>query len=188
MIFAIFSGELQLTNSLFSVFPGRITAMQKKFMTRTLVLVSALLVLTGCGAGPNAPTRLINQVTDGVEKKIDDIKLLHMLLVAQGNGSAVLVGTIINDGANPDQVTSISANGIPAQLTPATLVVTQNTPLIFAGDSANALAVIPGLNVKPGSHAMLSITLGKTGSTTLEVLVRDKSAEFANVGPVLVTN
>lgn len=162
--------------------------MQRKFMTRALILVSALLVLTGCGAGSNAPTRLINQVTDGVEKKVNEIKLVHMLLVAQGDGSAVLVGTIVNDGTRPDQVTNISANGIPAQLTPPTLVVTENKPLVFAGDSANALAVISGLNVKPGSHAILSLNLAQSGSTTLEVLVREKSAEFANVGPVLITN
>lgn len=160
--------------------------MQRKFMTRTFVLISSLLLLTACGAGPNAPTRLINQVTDGVEAKIGDIKLVHMLLVAQSDGSAVLVGTVVNNNDAADQITSLSANKSSAQISPLALVVTKDKPLIFSGDSANALAVFPELNVKPGQHAALQLAFGRSGTANLEVLVREKSAEFANVGTTLL--
>ena len=148
----------------------------------------SLVLLTGCGAGPNAPTRLIKQVTDGVERQVGDIKLLHLLLVKQSDGSAVLVGTVINNGESPDLITNISANGIPAQISPTALIATPEQPLIFSGESANALAVFPGLNVKPGRHVSLQIALRNSGSVTVETLVRDRIGEFANVGPTLVTN
>ena len=148
----------------------------------------SLVLLTGCGAGPNAPTRLIKQVTDGVERQVGDIKLLHLLLVKQSDGSAVLVGTVINNGESPDLITNISANGIPAQISPTALIATPEQPLIFAGESANALAVFPGLNVKPGRHVSLQMALRNSGSVTVETLVRDRIGEFANVGPTLVTN
>jgi len=161
--------------------------MQRKFSARLTILVAMLLLVTGCGAGPNAPTRLIKQVTDGVEKTIGDIKLLHILLVAQGDGSAVLVGTMINDGATPEQLTALYVNGIPASVTPIAPVLAPNTPLIFAGDTANALAIIPNLNVKAGKHVTMQIGFNRSGSATLDVLVRDRAGEFANVGPALLS-
>lgn len=182
-----FPQEFQLTNSLFSLFPGRITAMQRKFSARLTLLIAMLLLVTGCGAGPNAPTRLIKQVTDGVEKNVGDIKLVHILLVAQADGSAILVGTMINDGAAPEQLTALYVNGIPASVTPIAPVLAPNTPLIFAGDTANALAVIPNLNVKAGKHVTMQIGFNRSGSETLEVLVRDRSGEFANVGPDVIS-
>lgn len=147
--------------------------------------MASLLLITGCGAGPNAPTRLIKQVTDGVEKTVGDIKLLHILLVAQSDGSAVLVGTIVNDGTNTERLSSIGVNGIPALVTPTAPLIAPNNPLIFSGDSANAIAVIPGLNVKPGKHVTMQVSFNQSGSETLEVLVRDRSGEFANVGASL---
>jgi len=156
--------------------------------SRAIVIAMSLLLLTGCGAGPNAPTRMIGQVTDGVEKKVGDIKMLHMLLVKQGDGSAVLVGTVLNNGANPDLITNMTVNGIPAQVAPAALIVTPQTPLIFAGDSANALAVFPGIDVKPGRHVSMEITLRNAGVVKLETLVRDRIGEFANVGPTFIAN
>jgi len=161
--------------------------MQRKFSARLTILVAMLLLVTGCGAGPNAPTRLIKQVTDGVEKTIGGIKLLHILLVAQGDGSAVLVGTMINDGATPEQLTALYVNGIPASVTPIAPVLAPNTPLIFAGETANALAIIPNLNVKAGKHVTMQIGFNRSGSATLDVLVRDRAGEFANVGPALLS-
>ena len=183
-----------MTNSLFSLFPGRITGMHRTSSTnrnhraRFALLLASLILLTGCGAGPNAPTRLITQVTDGVEKMVGDVKLLHVLLVKQSDGSAVLVGTIINNGESADQITNMTVNGIPAQISPAALEVTPNRPLIFSGETANALAVFPGITVKPGRHVTLEVTLRNAGSVKLETLVRDRLGEFANVGPTLIPN
>ena len=87
-------------------------------MRRAITITSALVLatsLTACGAGQNAATRNITQVTDGVEVTITEngskIKILNMLIVATETGDAVLVGTIINQGAETDQLLGVAVGG-----------------------------------------------------------------------------
>ena len=68
-------------------------------MRRIFTTISAFLIattLTACGAGQNAATRTLTQVTDGVEVAITQngsaIKIVNLLLVATENGDAVVVG------------------------------------------------------------------------------------------------
>jgi hypothetical protein len=152
----------------------------KKLAIATVALLSAGL-LSGCTeAGKDAPTSKIRQVTDGVEKDSGTLKLRDFVLVAQPDGSAVLVGTVVNEDATPDAISSISANAIAGAIT-GTVALAQNTPVIFSGDSANAHASFPGLNLTPGQRANVTVTFGKTPGITLSVLVREKSDIFANV-------
>ena len=152
----------------------------KKLAIATVALLSAGL-LSGCtAAGKDAPTSKIRQVTDGVEKDSGTLKLRDFVLVAQPDGSAVLVGTVVNEDASPDAISSISANAIAGAIT-GTVALAQNTPVIFSGDSANAHASFPGLNLTPGQRADVTVTFGKTPGITFSVLVREKSDIFANV-------
>jgi hypothetical protein len=57
----------------------------------------------------------------------------------------------------------------------------QNKPVIFAGDSANAHAVIAGLNAPAGSRVKADITYGTTPGVTVDLLVREKDSIYANV-------
>ena len=92
-----------------------------------------------------------------------------------------------SNGAQAEQLTALYVNGIPASVTPIAPVLAPNTPLIFAGETANALAVSPNLNVKAGKHVTMQIGFNRSGSETLEVLVRDRSGEFADVGPDVIS-
>ncbi len=152
----------------------------KKLAIATVALLSAGL-LSGCtAAGKDAPTSKIRQVTDGVEKDTGTLKLRDFVLVAQPDGSAVLVGTVVNEDMTPDAISSISANGIAGTIT-GTVALAQNAPVIFSGDSANAHATFPGLNLTPGARADVTVTFGKTPGIKFSVLVREKSDIFASV-------
>jgi hypothetical protein len=145
--------------------------------------IASLFLLTSCGAsGQDAPTRMIKQVTDGVEKDSGSIFARNVLLVAQPDGSAVLVGTFVNEGATPDVLASMSINGAALKFDKPSYALAQNKPVIFSGDTANAHAVITGLNASPGDRVNLVITYGTTPSITMNVLVREKDAIYANVG------
>jgi len=145
--------------------------------------IASLFLLTSCGAnGQGAPTRMIKQVTDGVEKDSGSIFARDVLLVAQPDGSAVLVGTFINEGATPDLLNSLSVNGVALKLDKPSYPLLQNKPVIFSGPTANAHGVIAGLNAPAGSRVKLSITYGTTRGITMDVLVREKDAIYANVG------
>ncbi|QLL24275.1 hypothetical protein DLE04_00725 [Actinobacteria bacterium IMCC26103] len=156
-------------------------------MRRTITTITALLIatsLTACGAGQNAATRNIKQVTDGVEKIITQngsaIKIVNLLLVATETGDAVVVGTIVNQGAAPDKLLGIAVGGGTATITGDT-TLNQNAPLRFEGESANVKAVFTGVSPVAGRHVKLTLGFARAGMVTAEVIIRDKRDAYKNV-------
>ena len=156
-------------------------------MRRIFTIISALLIattLTACGAGQNAATRNITQVTDGVDVKITQngsaIKIVNLLLVATETGDAVVVGTIVNQGAESDQLLGIAVGGTTATITGDTTLA-QNAPLRFEGESANVKAVFSGVTPVAGRHVKLSLGFARAGLITAEVIIRDKRGDYKNV-------
>ena len=159
--------------------------MQLHKVVISLMIVASLSTLTACGAGGNAEARNITKVTDGAETEVvtdtSNLKIRGMLLVAQPDGSAVLVGTIINANSNPDSLLGLSANNLLATVTTESNVISENIPMIFEGDSANAKAVISGLGVKAGSTVDISFFFETAGVITVKAIVRDKRDTYAGV-------
>jgi hypothetical protein len=156
-------------------------------MRRIFTIISALLIattLTACGAGQNAATRNITQVTDGAELTITQngsaIKIVNLLLVATETGDAVVVGTIINQGAETDQLLGIAVSGNTATLTGDTTLA-QNAPLRFEGESANVKAVFSGVTPVAGRHVKLSLGFARAGLITAEVIIRDKRDDYKDI-------
>ena len=157
-------------------------------MRRTSLLISSTLVLafalSGCAAGLNAETRNITRVTDGNEITIDEngseIRVVNLKLVDTGDGAAVVVGTIINQGLEPDQLLGFSVNGVQATLTGETSLLT-NKPLFFEGEQANAKAVFFGVNPQAGTNVTISVGFARAGFASAEVIIRDKRDDFKNV-------
>ena len=154
----------------------------------TTLAISALLLLSGCGAGPDAQTRLSSQLTDGIEANIGDLRLVNVLLVAQPDGSAVLVGTVVNNGKTSDRISAIIANSVEATLTPFAPALNIGGKAVFSGDSANAIAVFPEINAKIDDRIPVEFTFSGSGKLQVDLLVREKSAEFASVNGAPLTN
>lgn len=155
----------------------------RRIITPILVLVLATS-LTACGAGRGAATRNITQVTDGIEETISEngskIKIVNMLLVSTETGDAVLVGTIVNQGEEPDQLLGVAVGGNQATFTGENQLK-QNAPIRFEGDSANAKAVFYGVTPVAGRHVKLSLGFARAGMVTVEVIIRDKRDDYKNV-------
>jgi hypothetical protein len=154
---------------------------------KTIVITSALafsLLLSGCGAGLNAATTKITRVTDGNEITIrengSEIRVVNLTLVDTQDGAAVVVATIINQGAESDQLLGFSVQGVQANLSGETVLL-PNKPLFFEGEQANAKAVFSGANAKPGTHVTVSLGFAKAGFVSAEVIIRDKRDDFKNV-------
>jgi hypothetical protein len=161
---------------------------RKLVTSSTGALAITALLLTGCGAGPDAQTRLISQVTDGIEANIGDLRMVNVLLVAQPDGSAVLVGTVVNNGTKNDRISAITANSVDATLTPFAPALNIGGKAVFSGDSANAIAVFPGLDAKIGDRVTVEFTFSASGKLKVDVLVREKSGEFASVSAAPLAN
>ena len=157
-------------------------------MRRTSIYIASTFVLafalSGCAAGLNAETRNITRVTDGNEITIDEngseIRVVNLTLVDTGDGAAVIVGTIINQGSDPDQLLGLSVNGVEAELTGERTLLT-NKPITFEGEQANAKAVFYGVNPEAGTNVRVSLGFAKAGFVSAEVIIRDKRDDFKNV-------
>ena len=156
----------------------------KKFSV-ALITSALALSLTACGgSGPDAATRLIKRVTDGNEATVksngSDLSITNLLLVATEDGSAVVVGTIVNYADEADALLGISAGGVTATLS-GEQNLAKNQPIRFEGDSANAKAVFAGVGATPGRNVSLQLAFARAGVVTVNAIIRDKRDAYANV-------
>ena len=156
-------------------------------MRRTGIALMSLtlaLSLTACGAGFNASTRQVKQVTDGVEGAVtsdgNNIKVLNVLVVETVEGAGVLVATVVNNQPAEDALLGVAINGVVATVT-GTNSLPQNSPIFFEGDTANAKAVVPALNAKAGAHVQVTMFFAHAGELTVLALVRAQSDTYAGI-------
>ena len=86
------------------------TISRKKKFAIALTTLSLVFAVTSCGAGLEAPTSKIRQVTDGAEVDAGAIKVRHIMVVAQADGSGTLVGSIVNSAGESDAIEVIGIN------------------------------------------------------------------------------
>ena len=156
----------------------------KKFSI-ALIASALALSLTACGgSGPDAATRLIKRVTDGNEATIktngNDLSISNILLVATEDGSAVVVGTIVNYADEADALLGISAGGTTATITGQQNLV-KNQPIRFEGDAATSKAVFPGVGATPGRHVTVKLAFARAGVVEVSAIIRDKRDIYAGV-------
>ena len=151
----------------------------------TAFLIALLTIsLTGCGAGLNAETRNLKQVTDGVEAAIttngNNIKVVNLLIVETAAGAGVLVGTLVNSMDQEDTLLGLAINGQVATLT-GTNALAKNTPVIFEGPRANAKAVVPVLGAKAGESIQVTLFFARAGEVTVQAIIRDQRDDYAGI-------
>lgn len=151
----------------------------------TAFLIALLTIsLSGCGAGLNAETRNLKQVTDGVEAAIttngNNIKVVNLLLVETAAGAGVLVGTLVNSMDQEDTLLGLAINGQVATLT-GTNALAKNTPVIFEGPRANAKAVVPVLGAKAGESIQVTLFFARGGEVTVQAIIRDQRDDYAGI-------
>ena len=134
-----------------------------------LIIISS--TLTGCGSGQMASTRLIKQVTDGVEAQIEEIRLRNVKVIKTSTGAGVLIGTLVNWSDKSDVITSVTINNQPAIYTAKTSELLRNKPITFVGDIANADAYISMLDKEPGYRIPVTFTFASAAPVTLDTLI-----------------
>ena len=134
-----------------------------------LIIISS--TLTGCGSGQMASTRLIKQVTDGVEAQIEEIRLRNVKVIKTSTGAGVLIGTLVNWSDKSDVITSVTINNQPAIYTAKTSELLRNKPITFVGDIANADAYISMLDKEPGYRIPVTFTFATAAPVTLDTLI-----------------
>ena len=150
-------------------------------LKRLIALLIISTIATGCGAGQNAATRNFKQVTDGVEAQSAEIRLRNVLIVKTDTNDAVLVGTLVSWSDEPDAITGISINNIPATLSAGSFELIKNKPVIFVGDSANADAYIPGLNKVAGERIPVTFNFATAAPVTVDALILNSEGFYKDL-------
>ena len=153
----------------------------KKLTTSLISVIIASTLLTGCGAGQTASTRMIKQVTDGVEGQANEIRIRNLLVVKQADDAGVLIGTLVNWSDEADAITSITIEGQSAVISAKTLELKKNAPVIFVGDSANADAYVAQLNDVVGHRIPVVINFAKASPITLDALILQADGIYADI-------
>jgi len=158
---------------------------QMKKIAVTTLSIALALSLTSCyGAGPNAATRMVTRVTDGAEAVINtdgsDIRVSNLLLVATEDGSAVVVGHIVNRADATDEILGITVGGVGATISGETKLYT-NKPVHFEGEQANAKAVFPGVGAEAGRNIDITIGFARAGLITVRAIIRDQRDIYAGI-------
>jgi hypothetical protein len=149
-----------------------------------LLIATLAVSLSGCGAGLNAETRNLKQVTDGVEATVNtdgnNIKVVNLLVVETAQGAGVIVGTLVNSLDQEDALLGLAINGQIATVT-GTSTLAKNTPVIFEGPSANAKAVVPVLGAKAGESIEVRLFFARAGEVTVQAIIRDQRDDYAGI-------
>jgi hypothetical protein len=141
-----------------------------KSIQKLLVLTLVAATLTACGSGRTAETRMIKQVTDGVEGQSNEIRVRNLLIVKNELSEGILVGTLVNWSDEVDVITGISINNLPTTVSSSRLELRKNKPVIFAGESANADAAAV-ITQSIGQRIPVIITFEKAAPITLDALI-----------------
>jgi hypothetical protein len=141
-----------------------------KRIQKLLVLTIVATTLTGCGSGRTAETRMIKQVTDGVEGQSNEIRVRNLLIVKNELSEGILVGTLVNWSDEVDVITGISINNLPTTVSSSRLELRKNKPVVFAGESANADAAAV-ITQSIGQRIPVIITFEKASPLTLDALI-----------------
>ena len=141
-----------------------------KRIQKLLVLTLLAATLTACGSGRTAETRMIKQVTDGVEGQSNEIRVRNLLIVKNELSEGILVGTLVNWSDEVDAITGISINNLPTTVSSSRLELRKNKPVVFAGESANADAAAV-ITQSIGQRIPVIITFEKAAPITLDALI-----------------
>jgi hypothetical protein len=148
---------------------------------KVIATVAIATMVTGCASGQMAQTRLIKQVTDGVEAQSDEIRLRNVKVIKSSTGEGILIGTLVNWSDKTDAITSVSINNLPATYTAETSELLRNKPITFVGQVANADAFIENLDKTPGYRIPVTFTFANAAPVTLDTLIVNGDGIYENL-------
>ena len=148
---------------------------------KVIATIAIATTVTGCASGQMAQTRLIKQVTDGVEAQSDEIRLRNVKVIKSASGEGILLGTLVNWSDKTDAITSVSINNLPATYTAKTSELLRNKPITFVGQVANADAFIENLDKTPGYRVPVTFTFANAAPVTLDTLVVNGDGIYENL-------
>ena len=147
---------------------------------KVIATIAIATTVTGCASGQMAQTRLIKQVTDGVEAQSAEIRLRNIKIIKNELSQGILVGTLVNWSDQTDAITGINIGGASATLSNAKFDLLKNKPITFVGDSANADAYAQ-ISKVAGERIAITFTFATATPVTVDALVVAQDGIYENL-------
>jgi hypothetical protein len=156
-------------------------------------LTAALVVgLTGCGAGPDAGTSTQQASGSGTNVSYNGIDLRQILLVAgpDGTASAVLIGTVVNTGAD-DVLQAVTVLNPPGSTTLIAGTSTVNGTIPLAKESSTRIGFnsedhvdVRNISVPATSYVDMEMRFANAGVIPVHVMVVPATGNYLGIVPL----
>ena len=151
--------------------------------SRAFLLAAVCWLLASCAAGFNAQTQQQYQAGEGISDRSTDIYVLNALVVADDQGNGTLVGTLINQRGEADELQKVSvigADGKPIKTTklasPVPLGYQESLQL-----QSDGLVRLTGDGVQAGDFITVTFTFGNAAPIEIEVPIVPTGRMYTSV-------
>lgn len=155
------------------------------------LVVLAVPALTGCFSGKAATTNMQATMNsgNGVEATQGSINIDGAVLVLgpEGSATATLTTRIINAGLEPDALTYVSINGIPAYVTEGAGELLPGASISF-GYESEAWINSYDLDVPVSTYVPVELGFEKAGLVKLSLLTVPPTGYYEGIAPNPPTN
>lgn len=139
-----------------------------------VVAIAAVPAVAGCWQGQGASTTMQATMNsgNGTQAMLGAMRIENATVVRGDDGTASLIMSIFNQGAEADTLTSVTINGAPASIAPT--AIAPGTFQAFGygveGQPPTNVAVVTGLDVAASSYVPVQLTFERAGLLNISVL------------------
>lgn len=159
------------------------------------VLVAATPLLSGCFSGLDATTTYQSQVPsgDGQYVTLGDLSLQNLTIVKLDGPDALLIGTVFNNGTEPDTLLSVRVDGVAADIPDLTATIAPQSYNSWGYGSVDGGANVVtapafydgAFEGLAGTYVPVSMEFERNGLVELDALVVPPTGYFAElIAPV----
>ena len=148
----------------------------------------ALPVLAGCWQGQGATTTMQATMNsgNGTQATLGSMRVENATVVRGDDGSASLIMSVFNQGAEPDTLTSATVNGAPTSI--GAIEIAPGTFQAFGygveGQPPTNVALVTGLDVEVSSYVPVTLTFERAGRLDISVLTVPPAGIYEGLLPV----
>lgn len=123
---------------------------------------------------------------NGTQATLGAMRVENATVVRGDDGTGSLIMSVFNQGAEPDTLTSVTVNGIPASVAPT--AIAPGTFQAFGygveGQPSTNIALVTGLDVEASSYVPVTLIFERAGQLDISVLTVPPVGYYEGLLPV----
>ncbi len=157
----------------------------KPVVQRIGTAVAALVLVggvSGCGAGQDAYSQKWYNPAEGVNADAGDVAIRDLLVVTDDEGTVSVVGTLLNQADDEDELVEMFVDDQVADFTDA-IELPSGTPVLLGSEGTRAIVTGLGDEAASGSSVEIELRFQSAPRTTVSTFVVADDGIYADYGP-----